>query len=119
MAGGPRGRTPLGLSASLRTSSPGHDAHLQHHGGVSNTDRQGLECRPTKTELLIYRWMLRISWTEHRTEQNTTRQLLGFIVRRKLYLFGHTITDELVKCVIQGKLLRERCKTSYRGNTAK
>ena len=37
----------------------------------------------------VYRQMLRVSWTEHRTDQsiitelNTTRQLLGFVVRRK------------------------------------
>ena len=47
---------------------------------------------------------------EHRTDEsiltelNTTRQLLGFVVRRKLSFFRHTIRDggcELVKCVIQ------------------
>ena len=59
----------------------------------------------------IYRLMLRVSWTKHRTDEsillelNTTRQLLGFVVRRKLSYFGHTMRDggcELVKCVIQG-----------------
>ena len=45
------------------------------------------------------------------TELNTTRQLLGFVVRRKLSFFGHTIRDggcELVKCVIQGKVSGKR-----------
>ena len=80
----------------------------------------------------IYRRMLRVSWTEYRTEEsiitelNTTRQLLGFVVRRKLSFFGHTIRDwgcELVKCVIQckvsGKQWRGWPKTSYRSNITK
>ena len=43
--------------------------------------------------------MLRVSLTEHRTDQSiltvldTTRQLLGFVVRRKLSFFGHAIRD--------------------------
>ena len=56
----------------------------------------------------------------------TTRQLLGFVVRRKLSFFVHTISDdgsELAKCVIQGKVhgkrRRGRPKTGYRGNIAK
>ena len=65
--------------------------------------------------LWIYRRMLRVIWTEHRTDEsidllelNTTRQLLGFVVCRKLSYFGHTMRDggcELVKCVIQGKVI--------------
>ena len=75
---------------------------------------------------------LRVSWTEHRTDDSiltelgTTRQLLGFVVRRKLSFFGHTIRDggcELVKCVIQGKVSgkrrRGRPKTSYSSNITK
>ena len=67
----------------------------------------------------IYRRMLRVSCTEHRTDENillefnTTRQLLGFVVglRRKLSYFGHTMRDggcELVKSVIQGKVSGKR-----------
>ena len=60
-------------------------------------------------EMWIYRRMLRVGWTEHRTDEsillelNTTRQLLGFVVRRKLSYFGDG-GCELVKCVIQGKV---------------
>ena len=70
------------------------------------------EKRIESAEMWIYRRMLRVSWTEHRPDEsillelNTTRQLLGFVVRRKLSYFGHTMRDgrcELVKCVIQGK----------------
>ena len=60
------------------------------------------------------------------TELGTTRQLLGFVVRRKLSFFGHTIRDggcELVKCVIQGKVSGKRRggrpKTSYSSNITK
>ena len=76
--------------------------------------------------------MLRISWTQHRTNEsilieiNTSRQLLGFVVRRKLSYYGHTIRDggcELVKCVIQGKVSgkrrRGRPNTSYSSNITK
>ena len=75
------------------------------------------EKRIESAELWVYGRMLRVSWTEHRTyesiltELNTTRQLLGFVVRRKLSFFGHTIRDggcELVKCVIQGKVSGKR-----------
>ena len=52
------------------------------------------EKRIESAEMWIYRRMLRVSWTEHRTDEsillelNTTRQLLGFVVRRKLSYFG-------------------------------
>ena len=57
----------------------------------------------------------------------TTRQLLGFVVRRKNFsYFGQTIRDggcELVKCMIQGKvsgkLKRGRPNTSYNSNITK
>ena len=48
------------------------------------------EKRIQSAELWIYRRMLRVSWTEHRTDDSiltelgTTRQLLGFVIRRKL-----------------------------------
>ena len=90
------------------------------------------EKRIQSAELWIYRRMLRVSWTEHRTDESilteliSTRQLLGFVVRRKLSFFGHTIRDggcELVKCVIQGKVngkrRRGRPKTSYSSNITK
>ena len=88
--------------------------------------------RIQSAELWSYRRMLPFSWTEHRTDDSiltelgTTRQLLGFVVRRKLSFFGHTIRDggcELVKCVIQGKVSgkrrRGRPKTSYSNNITK
>ena len=62
---------------------------------LTKADEQRIEF----VELWIYRRMLRVSWTEHRTDEgiltelNTTRQLLGFVVRRKLSFFGHTIRD--------------------------
>ena len=72
---------------------------------LTKADEKGIQ----SAEPWIYRRMLRVSWTEHRTyesiltELNPTRKLLGFVVRRKLAFFGHTIRDggcELVKCVI-------------------
>ena len=88
--------------------------------------------RIESAELWIYRRMLRVSWTEHRTyesilrELHTKRQLLGFVLHRKLFFFGHTLRDGgcwLVKCVIQGKVSgkrkRGRPKTSYSSNITK
>ena len=80
------------------------------------------EKRIESAELWIYRRVLRVSWTEHRTDQrilpDTTICLLGFVVRRKLFFFAHTIRDcgcELVKCVTQrevhGKRRRGRPKS--------
>ena len=74
------------------------------------------EKRIESAELWIYRRMLRVSWTEHRTDQriltvNATRQLLGIVVRRTLSFFGHTTRDggcELVKCAINGKVNGKR-----------
>ena len=90
------------------------------------------EKRTQSAELWIYRRMLRVSWIEHRTDESiltelgTTRQLLGFVVRRKLSFFGHAIRDggcELVKCVIQGNVSgKRRCgrpKTSYSSDITK
>ena len=89
---------------------------------LKKADEKGIE----SAEMWIYRRMLPVSWTEHRTDEslllelNATRQLLGFVVRRKLSYFGYTMRDggcELVKCVIQGKVSgkrrRGRPKTSY------
>ena len=90
------------------------------------------EKRHESPELWIYRRMLRITCTEHRTdhiiptELNTTRQLHGFVVCSKLSLFGHTIRDggcELVKCVVLAKVHEQRrCgrpNTSHGGHIAK
>ncbi len=73
----------------------------------------GLHIEQTKDESIL-------------AELNTTRQLLGFVVRRKLSFFEHPIRDggcELVKCVIQGKVSgkrrRGRPKTSYSSNITK
>ena len=79
---------------------------------LTKTDEKMIEL----ADLRVYRRILRVSWTEHRTDQsigsiltefNTTRYLLGIVVRRNLSFFGHIIRDggcELVKCPIQGKV---------------
>ena len=95
---------------------------------LKKADEKGIE----SAELWIYRRMLRVSWTEHRTDEsiltelNTTRQLLVCVVRRKLSYFGHTMRDggcQLVKCVIQGKVSgkrrRGRRKTSHNSTITK
>ena len=57
-------------------------SHLWHRWTPNKADEKRIE----SAELWIYRRMLRVSWTEHRTDEsmftelNTTRQLLGFVV---------------------------------------
>ena len=90
------------------------------------------ENRIQAAEMWIYRRMLRISWKERRTndsvmlELNTTRQLLGLVLRRKLSFLGHTHREggcQLVKTVIQGKVpgkrRRGRPRASYGNNITK
>ena len=102
------------------------------YGAEGWTLKKADEKRIESAEKWIYRRMLRVSWTEHRTDEsiltelNTTRQVLGFVVRRKLSYFGHTMRDggcELVTCVIKrkvsGKRRRGRPNTSYRSNITK
>ena len=102
------------------------------YGSEGWTLKKADEKRLESAEMCIYRRMLRVSWTEHRTDEsillelNTTRQLLGFVVRRQLFYFGHTMRDggcELVKCVIQGKVSgkrrRGRPNTSSSSNITK
>ena len=59
-------------------------------------------------------------------ELNTTRQLLGHVLRRKLSFLGHTHREggcQLVKTVIQGKVpgkrRRGRPRASYGNNITK
>ena len=90
------------------------------------------ENRIQAAEMWIYRRMLRISWKERRTndsvmlELNTTRQLLGLVLRRKLSFLGHTHREggcQLVKTVIQGKVpgkrRRGKPRASYGNNITK
>ena len=59
------------------------------YGAQGWTLTNGDEKRIESAELWIYCRMLRVRWTEHRTDEsiltefNTARQLLGFVVRRK------------------------------------
>ena len=66
-------------------------------------------------EMTAYRRMLRISWTEHRTNQsileqlNTTPRLLEEIQRRKLQYFGHVArADSLCTTVLHGRIAGTR-----------
>ena len=59
----------------------------------------------------IYRRMLRISWTEHRTNESMLneigidRELVATIKKRKLQYFGHMITAQnLCTHIFEGHL---------------
>ena len=104
------------MQSSKEYTGYGHDFGVWICWTLKKADEKRIESE----EMWIYRRMLRVSCTEHRTDEsillelNTTRQLLGFVVRRKLSYFGHPIRDggssgcELVKCVIQGKVNGKR-----------
>ena len=68
-------------------------------------------------EMYGYRRILRVSWTEHRTnhsileELRTTRQLVATIKRRKLQYFGHvTRAEKLSALILQGKIEGRRLR---------
>ena len=96
------------------------------YGAEGWTLKKADEKRVESAEMWIYRRMLRVSWTEHRTDESILLELLGFVVRRKQSYFGHTMRDGgcgLVKCVIKGKVSgkrrRGRPKMSYSSDITK
>ena len=118
--------SPLADPAAIRILLP----HLCHDRLIftpsCNLMRKAVEKRIKSADLWVYRQMLRVGWTEHRTDETIPTKLLGCVVRRKLSFFGHAIRDggcELVKCVIQGRVSvkrrRRRPKTSYSSNITK
>ena len=77
----------------------------------------------------FYRRMLKIRWTQKRTNQSileelgTQRELLGRVMSSKLAYFGHVYREQgkmLVKTVVQGKVQgkrgRGRPRMSYEDN---
>ena len=75
------------------------------------------ERRVEAAELWLYRRLLRVKWTDRRTnegilnELGTTRKLLILIQRRKLKYVGHALRNErtdLMTTVLQGKVKGKR-----------
>jgi hypothetical protein len=102
------------------------------YGAEGWTLKKADENRIMAAEMWFYRRMLRISWTERRTnkgilnELNVRKELLGRIVKRKLSFFGHSMRqhgNELVKeCItgtIPGKRRRGRPGMQYVDNVKK
>ena len=73
-----------------------------------------------------YRIMLRVSWTEHKTDEevsrmvNTASSLLPTIKKRKCQYFGHVRARSLQKLLledkIEGKRERERLRITWMKN---
>ena len=85
------------------------------YGAESWTLKKADEKRIESAEMWIYRRLLWVSWTEHRTDESIL-----------LHQTASSVWDggcELVKCVIQGKVngkrRRGRQKTSYSSNITK
>lgn len=80
----------------------------------------------------FYRRLLRVSWTEKRTnenildELNKTLELLGLVKRRKMKCFGRAMRHQsyhIMKLVAQGNIEGKRCQgiplTCYMDNITK
>ena len=68
-------------------------------------------------EMWMYRKMLRLSYTKHKTNEeglgmlNTEKQLLSNIVKRKCQYFGHLIRqNELQRQLLEGKINGKRSR---------
>ena len=78
-------------------------------------------------EMWAYRRMLRVSWTEHKTDEevlrmvNTASSLLPTIKKRKCQYFGHVIRARSIQKLlpegkIEGKRERERLRITWMKN---
>ena len=83
------------------------------YGSEAWTLRQADKDRLKAAEMWFYRRMLRISWTEKRTNDSiliqlgTTRKILSEINKRRLKYIGHTTRNKntnLMKTALYGKL---------------
>lgn len=99
------------------------------YGTEGWTLRKKDERKIRSAEMWCYRRLLRVSWTEHRTDANILQQLgerrslLELVIRRKLTYFGHACRHSecgLMKLVFQGKVNgkrgRGRPQTNYTSN---
>ena len=102
------------------------------YGSEAWTLRKTDENHINAAEMWFYRRLLRVSYTEKRTnesilkELNTEPQLLHTITKRKMRYLGHTVRNkrcDLMKTVLQGKMegkrKRGRPSTSYMDNMTK
>ena len=102
------------------------------YGAEGWTLKKDDERRLEAAEMWCYRRMLRISWTEKRTnksilnELQTRRELLAQIIKRKMAFFGHACRNNkcnLVKtCILgmmSGKRRRGRPRMQYIDNIKK
>ena len=89
------------------------------YGCESWTQRKDDEKRIEAAEMWFFRRLLRVSWTDKRTNESilhelgTTRKLLTLINERKLRYVGHALRNQdtdLMKTIFQGKTEAKRKK---------
>ena len=89
------------------------------YGCQTWTTRKKDEKRIEAAEMWFYRRLLRISWTERRTNESvlqelgTSKRLLSIAAQRKLKYVGHASRNkatDLMKTVLQGKFQSKRKK---------
>ena len=89
------------------------------YGSEAWTLKQAEKTRIEAAEMWFYRRLLRVSWTEKRTNESilvelgTTRQLLSYMNKRKLKYVGHANRNQrtsLMATVFQGKIDARRKK---------
>ena len=84
------------------------------HGSETWTLTKAIQNKPEAFEMWIYRRMMRISWTKHKSNEeiqemtNSKRSLIVTIKKRKLQYFGHLIRQNgiqrlLLEGTIEGK----------------
>ena len=87
------------------------------YGCESWTQRKDDEKRIEAAEMWFYRRLLRVSWTDRRTNESilqelgTTRKLLTLIKERKLRYLGYALRNQdtdLMKTIFQGKTEAKR-----------
>jgi len=86
------------------------------HGYKSRTIKVADGERLNASEMDMYRRMMRISWTEHRTNNSVvleefqlTRRFLAEVKRKKLQYFGH-VADNLCTHILHCIIARNRCR---------
>ena len=87
------------------------------YGAETWTLTKATEKKLEAFEMWMYRRMLKISWTQHKTNEavldmmNTKKSIINTIKGRKLSYFGHLIRrDNVQRLILEGKMIGKRAR---------
>ena len=87
------------------------------YGAETWTLTKATEKKLEAFEMWMYRRMLKISWTQHKTNEavldmmNTKKSIINTIKGRKLSYFGHLIRrDNVQRLILEGKMIDKRAR---------